>query len=99
MPICLRKVREVDEAAQAHFPEQVREHYPNHGEDKSLHERMAELLRNSGHEEQHRKPERMAVPADTDVYLETVEIAQNQNEKTGGTGSGQPLCGNNSLRP
>ena len=29
------------------------------------HERMAELLWNSGHEEQHRKPERMAVPPDT----------------------------------
>ena len=34
---------------------------------------MAELLWNSGHEDQHRKPERMAVPPDTDVYLEAVE--------------------------
>ena len=42
---------------------------------------MAELLRNSGYEEQHRKPERMAVPPDTDVYLETVETAQNPEEK------------------
>ena len=38
---------------QAHFPEQVRKHHPNHGKDKSLHERMAELLRDSGHEENH----------------------------------------------
>ena len=30
-----------------------------------LHAGMAELLRDSGHEEQHRKPERMAVPLDT----------------------------------
>ncbi len=58
------------------FPEQVRKHCPNHGEDKSLHERMAELLRNSGHEEQHRKPEWMAIPSDTDVYLEAVETAK-----------------------
>ena len=31
---------------------------------------------NSGHEEQHRKPEWMAVPSDTDVYLEAVETAK-----------------------
>ena len=72
--------------AQAHFPEQVRKYRPNHGEDKGLHERMVELLRNSGYEEQHRKPKRMAVPPDTDVYLETVETAQNPEEKADGTG-------------
>ena len=60
---------------------------------------MAELLWDSGHEEQHGKPKQMAVSADTDVYLETVETAQKQNEKTHRTGRGQPLCGNNSLRP
>ena len=37
---------------------------------------MAELLWNSGHEEQHRKPEWMAIPSDTDVYLEAVETAK-----------------------
>ena len=37
---------------------------------------MAELLWKSGHEEQHRKPEWMAVPSDTDVYLEAVETAK-----------------------
>ena len=67
-------------------PEQVREHYPNHGEDKSLHERMAELLWDSGHEEQHRKPEWMAVPPDTDVYLETMETAKDPKKKTDGAG-------------
>ena len=87
------------ETAQDHFPEQVRKYRPNHGENKGLHERMAELLWNSGYEEQHRKPKRMAVPPDTDVYLETVETAQNQNEETHRTGSGQSLCGNDSLRP
>ena len=74
------------QTAPVHFPEQVREHYPNHGEDKSLHERMAELLRDSGHEEQHRKPEWMAVPPDTDVYLETMETAKDPKKKTDGAG-------------
>ena len=39
-------------------------------------------LRNSGHEEQHRKPERMAVPPDTDVYLEAVETSADEKEET-----------------
>ena len=69
------------ETAQAYFPEQVREYHPNQGKDKSPHERMAELLWDSGHEEKHRKPEWMVVPPDTDVYLETVETAQNPEEK------------------
>ena len=47
---------------------------------------MTELLWDSGHEEQHLKPKRMAVPPDTDVYLETVETAQNPEEKADGTG-------------
>ena len=68
------------------YTSQVREHYPHDGEDKGLRERMAELLWDSGHEEQHRKHERMGVPPDTDVYLETVETAQNPEEKADGTG-------------
>ena len=43
----------------------------------------------------HRRPEWMAVPKDTDVYLEAVETTQNENEKTNRTGSSQSLCGNN----
>ena len=74
------------QTAQAHFPKQVREHYPNHGEDRSLHEGMAELLWDSGHEEQHQKPEWMAVPPDPDVYLETVETAKDPKKKTDGAG-------------
>ncbi len=58
---------------------------------------MVELLWDSGYEEQPGKPEWMAVPADTDVYLEAVETAENKDEKTYWIGSGQPLCGNNSL--
>ena len=41
----------------------------------------------------------MAVSEDTDVYLETVETAQNKDAKADRTGSEQPLCGNNRLRP
>ena len=47
---------------------------------------MAKLLRDSGHEEQHRKPEWMAVPPDTDVYLETMETAKDPKKKTDGAG-------------
>ena len=47
---------------------------------------MAELLWNSGYEEQHRKSEWMAVPPDTDVYLETVETAKDPEEKADGIG-------------
>ena len=75
------------ETAQAHFPEQVRKYRPNHGEDKGLHERMAELLWDSGYEEQHRKPEWMAVPPDTDVYLEAVETAENTQAEADGSGN------------
>ena len=68
------------------------------GKDKSLYARMAELLWNSGHEDQHRKPERMAVPPDTDVYLEAVETSEDEKEETHRSGSRQPLCGNHSIR-
>lgn len=47
---------------------------------------MAELLWNSGHEEQHRKHERMAVPPNKDVYLEAVETAKDPEKKTNGSG-------------
>lgn len=42
---------------------------------------MAELLQYSRHEEQYRKAEWMAVQKDTDVYLETVEIAEDPKTK------------------
>ena len=52
------------------------EYRPNNGEDKSIYARMAELLWDSGDEEKHREPEWVAVPPDTDVYLEAVETAK-----------------------
>ena len=86
------------ETATVHFPEQMWEYHPSHGKDKSIHERVVKLLQNSGHEEQHRKPERMAVPPDTDVYLEAVETSADEKEETHRSGSRQPLCGNHSIR-
>ena len=55
---------------------------------------MAKLLRDSRYEEEHRKPEWMAVPPDTDVYLETVETAEDPAKKAKGLG----LAGVGSLR-
>ena len=46
---------------------------------------MAKLLRDSRYEEEHRKPEWMAVPPDTDVYLETVEAAKDTQKKADST--------------
>ena len=52
---------------------------------------MVELLQYSRHEEQHRRPEWMAVQKDTDVYLETVETAEDpktEADRTGNAGMG-----------
>ena len=54
--------------------------------------RMAELLWNSGHEEQHRKHERMAVPPNKDAYLEAVETAKDPEKKTNGSGNARVGC-------
>ena len=56
-------------------------HRRGNGKDKGLYARLAELLRNSRYEEQHRRPEWMAVPPDTDVYLETMEVTKDTEEK------------------
>ena len=80
------------ETATAHFPEQMWEYHPSYGKDKSLYARMAELLWNSGHEEQHRKHERMAVPPNKDVYLEAVETAKDPEKKTNGSGNARVGC-------
>ena len=79
------------------FLEQVWKYHPSHGENKSLYARMVELLRDRGNEEQHQETKWMAVPPDKDVYLETVESAEDKEEKTYQFGSRQPLCGNNCL--
>lgn len=42
---------------------------------------MAKLLRDSRHEEKHRESEQVAVPLDTDVYLEAVETAKDTQAK------------------
>ena len=48
---------------------------------------MVELLQYSRHEEQHRRPEWMAVQKDTDVYLETVETAKDAKTEADRTGN------------
>lgn len=70
----------------------MREYHLSYGESKSLHERVAELLWDSGYEEQHRKSEWMVIPPNTDVYLETVETAKDPQEETKRTGSARMGC-------
>lgn len=41
----------------------------------------------SRHEEKHRRPEWMAVPEDTDVYLEAVETAKDAKTKVDRAGN------------
>ncbi len=53
---------------------------------------MAELLRNSKHEEQHRRDQRMALPQNTHVYMETVETSKNKEKKSDKDGSTRILC-------
>ncbi len=50
---------------------------------------MAELLRNSEHEEEHRRHQRMALSQDTYVYMETVEETENQAAKSDENGSAE----------
>ena len=69
----------------------MRQYRESHEADRDISTRMAELFWNSGHEEQHRKPERVAVQAHTDVHLEAVETApdaQTQTRRPWPTGMG-----------
>ena len=56
-------------------------------ENQGICKRMAELLRNSKHEEQHGRHQRMAISQNTYVYMETMEIAQNKEEKSDKNGN------------
>ena len=52
---------------------------------------MAELFQHCGYEEQHRGNEWMAISKDTNVYLETVETAEDpktEADRTGNAGMG-----------
>ena len=60
---------------------------------------MAKLLWDSGYEEQHRKPEWMAIPPDTDVYLETVEIAKDTQTEADRLGIAGMGCQRGSIQP
>ena len=79
------------QAAKAHVPEQVRKYSKDYGTYKRIYARMAELLQYGRHEEQRRKAERVAVSKDTNVYLETVETAEDpktEADRTGNAGMG-----------
>ena len=82
------------EAEKAHFPEQVRKYSKDHGTYKRIYARMAELLQYGRHEKQRRKAEQVVVSKDTNVYLETVETAEDPAKKAKGLG----LAGVGSLR-
>ena len=43
---------------------------------------MAWILRNSGNEERYGKVERVVAPKNTNVYLEAVEVAENEGRKS-----------------
>ena len=67
------------QAKGACIPEKGAETANFSGQDKSVHARLAELLRDSEHEESHRGIEQMALPQNPDVYLETLEEAEDEN--------------------
>lgn len=69
----------------------MRKYRKDHETYKRIYAGIAKLLRYSRHEEQHRRPEWMAVWKDTDVYLETVETAEDpktEADRTGNAGMG-----------
>ena len=79
------------QAANAHFPEQMRKYRKEHGTYKRIHAWMAELLQYGRHEKQRRKAEQVAVSKDTNVYLETVETAKDpktEADRAGNAGMG-----------
>ena len=49
------------------------------GQDKRIYARLVELLRDSEHEESHRRIEPMAVPSRKDVYLKAMEEAEDED--------------------
>ena len=60
---------------------------------------MAELLRNSKHEEQHGRHQRMALSQNTHVYMETVETSKNKEKKSDKDGSTRILSEHGSKLP
>ena len=64
------------QATPTYFPEQVRKHCRRYEANRNIYAWMAELLQHCRYEEQHRKPQWMAVQEDTDVHLETVETGK-----------------------
>ena len=63
------------------FPQSGQKRPQGDGECKGLHSRMAWLLRNRKHEDDHAGMGRLASPENPDVYLETMEEAENESAK------------------
>ena len=78
--------REIPEESEAEaqgtdFPQSGQKRPEGYGESQDLYDRMACLLRNREYEEHNVGVERMASKTAPDVYLETVEEAEDQSTK------------------
>ena len=68
-------------------PEEGAETADLSGQDKRIYARLVELLRDSEHEEAHRRIEPMAVPSRKDVYLEALEETEDEDSESMQVGS------------
>ena len=68
-------------------PEESAETARLSGQDKGIYARLAELLRDSEHEEPNRQPEPMAVPPHKDVHMEALEEVKDENTEPARVGS------------
>lgn len=68
-------------------------------ENKSVCERMAELLWNSKHERKYRNNQLVAVSSDPDVHLETMEETKNEGKKPKKDGNPKEICTYGSKQP
>ncbi len=74
------------------FPKESTENQALVGKDKGLCKGMAELLWDSKHEEPDRGHQRVAVPPNPDVYMETMEETKDQTKKSNENGNPGVLC-------
>ena len=81
-----------DKTERAQFPKVLSEYTSFIGKDKSIHAWMAELLWDCRDEEPNRRTQSMAVPQNTNVYLEAMEATENQEEKSNKTWNTRILC-------
>ena len=80
-------VRVHPQTERACVPEKSAETADFSGQDKIVYARLAELLRNSEHEESHRRTQSMAIPQNPNVHLEALEEAKDKNPQPAKAGS------------